>query len=369
MMSYSPCIVSAFNADCCGSKLFMLSPSYTGQLPPSSKNTAEFLLQLNDLLDVLNSSQRLNQCRNKRAISAVEPTTAEEHLTLLRDADEWLGRWSVGDGAVIKSIAGLQQTIRGVQVIWEVCQRAGFQFLCTRRLNQDPLENLFSVIRQRGGARDNPDPTQFRHAYKHAILNGLLMAPSTASCEQDPDGLVAAMTSVAARTSHPAAPARLPPCRPEPEAVVGTLCDPVTDNVLAYVAGFLVHAGRHACHTCDAVLVKPTCLAKASSEVLTHLKSYTGVGACEVGSLRLPSPAWHKCIQMCYRTCRDHARSMVCEAGICRRLVECMLQSEEAASLQRELCSENVLRKLFATYTRAGLPVSGYSYKFSLSGV
>ena len=35
-------------------------------------------------------------------------------------------------------------------------QHHSLEFLMTRRLNQDPLENLFGLIRQQGGNCDNP---------------------------------------------------------------------------------------------------------------------------------------------------------------------------------------------------------------------
>ena len=49
----------------------------------------------------------------------------------------------------------LRQTFRGVQFVWERYVEAGCQFLCTRRLNQDPLENIFDVIRRSGGSMNN----------------------------------------------------------------------------------------------------------------------------------------------------------------------------------------------------------------------
>ena len=52
-------------------------------------------------------------------------------------------------------------------------------------INQDPPENLLGVIRQKGDDVNNPDPTQFRHAYKHAALKSLLVAPYVANCESD----------------------------------------------------------------------------------------------------------------------------------------------------------------------------------------
>ena len=42
--------------------------------------------------------------------------------------------------------------------------------LCTRNINQDPLENCFSVIRSKGGLRDNPTSKLFAAAYKQILI-------------------------------------------------------------------------------------------------------------------------------------------------------------------------------------------------------
>ena len=58
-------------------------------------------------------------------------------------------------------------SINSLQAIWdELHQKHDIKFLFTRQLNQDCVENLFSVIRSKGAARDNPDSQQFRAALK-----------------------------------------------------------------------------------------------------------------------------------------------------------------------------------------------------------
>ena len=54
--------------------------------------------------------------------------------------------------------AGLGDAIQSLLCLWEeLCQYQNVKFLLTGRLNQDSLENLFSVIRGKGEHRDNPD--------------------------------------------------------------------------------------------------------------------------------------------------------------------------------------------------------------------
>jgi hypothetical protein len=44
------------------------------------------------------------------------------------------------------------------------------EYIITRRLNQDILENFFSHVRAMGGANDNPNPIDFMHRLKWYIL-------------------------------------------------------------------------------------------------------------------------------------------------------------------------------------------------------
>jgi hypothetical protein len=69
---------------------------------------------------------------------------------------------------------GWLNNIEGIKLIWHICNKIGFKFLRTRMLNQDPLENLFSIIRQYGAANVNPTCFQFISALKTSILHNLL---------------------------------------------------------------------------------------------------------------------------------------------------------------------------------------------------
>ena len=309
-------------------------------------------MRLNDLFDVLNSRRQFDQCFNKRAISrGGKSPTEEQHLKLLQDSDEWLGRWAVGDGSVhIDSVAGLQRTIRGVQVIWERLTEKGSSTLCTRRLNQDGLENLFGVVRQRGEDRDHPDPTQFRHAYKHAVLNSLMSPSETANCEADGDSLIVALREAAPapRSEQPSAPVDAPaqPVHAQPVAVDG-----ITANCIVYVAGYLLHK-ECTCTQCMAVLSKGSDVAEMSSETLTALKAHTSITDMDVGSLKLPTPAFTEFVTECYAVFTQYAQGLSLETGICRKLVSRVLASEQAAALEQQLCLPRVLSTMASKYMR-----------------
>lgn len=59
----------------------------------------------------------------------------------------------------IACIKGGVFTISAVlQLYDDLTKNYGFKYLLTNRLNQDCIENPFSIIRGRGGHRDNPTP-------------------------------------------------------------------------------------------------------------------------------------------------------------------------------------------------------------------
>ena len=170
----------------------------------------------------------------------------------------WISRWHVGDGAKIDSVAGLQLTINAILMLWQ-CLRGILRFMCTRRLNQDCVENLFCSIRQVNGANDQPNPTQFRHAYRKISMNTMLKPTGGANCEPDADAMLAVMTSSAARPDRPMASASV-------RCTMGGVTVPtgadrangVAENVLAYIAGYLVRQEelRHECSVPLALLLR-----------------------------------------------------------------------------------------------------------------
>ena len=61
----------------------------------------------------------------------------------------------------LRCLKGLQMTINGILALWSDLQKThSRQFLMTRQLNQDPMENFFGLVRQQGGNSDNPTPFQ-----------------------------------------------------------------------------------------------------------------------------------------------------------------------------------------------------------------
>ena len=76
--------------------------------------------------------------------------------------------------------------IGAVQHVWRTIKRAGFDYLETQSLNQDPVENTFGVIHLHCGSNNNPTVGQFVDALKTSIISGLVhTCLHNANCEAD----------------------------------------------------------------------------------------------------------------------------------------------------------------------------------------
>jgi len=70
--------------------------------------------------------------------------------------------------------------------VWKTFKRAGLDYLETRSLNQDPLENTFGVIHLCCCSNNNPTVGQFVDALKTSIISGLVHTVlRNANCEGD----------------------------------------------------------------------------------------------------------------------------------------------------------------------------------------
>ena len=65
-----------------------------------------------------------------------------------------------------------------------------FQFITTGRLNKACVENLFSIIRDKGGFCDNPDVEQFKAAFGYLVADKLFVQSDTSNCKADNDTIL-----------------------------------------------------------------------------------------------------------------------------------------------------------------------------------
>ena len=72
-----------------------------------------------------------------------------------------------------------------------------FKSIFTSRLNQDCAENLVSVTHDKGDFRDNPDPIQFKDAFKNIVAAKLFVQSGKSNCKVGNDKIVLDTSSAA----------------------------------------------------------------------------------------------------------------------------------------------------------------------------
>jgi hypothetical protein len=149
--------------------------------------TATFVEKVDRLFDALNSKYLYskNPCNRALSDSHVEVLTAlEEGYKLFKrvqkiDKKGKLSRPPCFDGILL--------SINTIRQLFEENKHDNYSFLLTGRLNQDPLENLFSVLRQKGGYNRNPTVRTFQAALKSNMITNLMKPSDKANCEPDED--------------------------------------------------------------------------------------------------------------------------------------------------------------------------------------
>lgn len=115
----------------------------TGELKSNTaKDTAIFVKHMNDLIDTLNSNSLFDKNSLKSALSE------NKVLQFLNVAKEWnLNLQKITNKGITRPpcFNGMVWTLTAIIDLYEDQKEFGFEYLMTARLNQDFLENTFSV--------------------------------------------------------------------------------------------------------------------------------------------------------------------------------------------------------------------------------
>lgn len=152
-------------------------------MPSVAAYTADFIDNFDSLFDVFNSSLKFDAKVYRRALSL-----NSLHWEFLEDIKKKLNMISFTNSKrpVPPCVKGWLLNISSVKQLWkELNEKFNFQFLLTRRLTQDCLENLFSVIRSKGFHNVTPDCSKFRSAVRGVMSNQMLMPSPDGNCELD----------------------------------------------------------------------------------------------------------------------------------------------------------------------------------------
>ena len=207
--------MSAFKATCVCLATQVLSRSVAaglnthvsiGKLPSTVVHTAEFISKWNDIFDSVNR-RTFQACEElKRPVKTTSP-----HLSFWMDVIEWIKGVHFNTSRTSHCLVGWRLTLRAILGLMQDFQSIkGFKFLLTSRLNQDCLENLFALLRQKRGNRDNPDPNQFRFIFRQIQCNFLISPSSSANCVPDFDSLLLTLSDINKAHTHSRSVSKVP---------------------------------------------------------------------------------------------------------------------------------------------------------------
>ena len=171
-----------------------------------------------------------------------------------------------------------------MQLWTELRNNHGLDFLLSRRLNQDSVENMFSEVRQRGGNNDHPTPNNFRHLFKHVCCSKLMTGSIGKNCESESSKMLDILNhmSVTSKSTTSANIAtaisnqnRIHSLHLNSDLAVPIFpADHTEENALYYVCGYLARKIKlwHDCTNCSKLF---TCCSYGSKGYFTEMKAYS----------------------------------------------------------------------------------------------
>ena len=167
------------------------------------------------------------------------------HIEFLTECLLFLEKVALSRGKrKLPCVEGWKLSINALIGLWKDLRvNFGYTFLLTNRLNQDCVENLFSIIRGKGGHRDNADSDQFPAAFRYQLCEKLFIKSDSSNCKADMDkiliDIVAVKKTSQCQTHETVVTPLVPSCASAGESVQPGL-DLSTQNASTYVAGYLL---------------------------------------------------------------------------------------------------------------------------------
>ena len=157
-----------------------------GILPAEAIFTAEFVKLIDTLFDSLNVSTIKPDNIYKEFRCSVSKHTS--HLQFWKKMLENISKWRLIDKEKnvdvtnqYQFIKGWQITIRSMIYFWTNLQKTGFTHLQPRNFNQDPIENLFCLVRQHS-TNNKPSCQHFTGILKTIIISNFSVVESRGNC-------------------------------------------------------------------------------------------------------------------------------------------------------------------------------------------
>ena len=227
-----------------------------GTLPIFAAPTSVLVRNVDNTFDALNSSRLHAKKELKGAITPTSP-----HKAFLESMAKYFSQLSTLSPQLknpknLPCLQAIQLTINSVLKLSErAFQDLGLKYLMTRRLNQDTCENMFSIIRGKGGHRTNPTPREFRSAMAQVVVDKLLIPPKGKNCEDDLNNFLFGLETIKSFGAETAIKSKLSEGFPDsPESLPKEVPDltPHEQKIVSYMGGWVVRKlnSNKFCNTC-----------------------------------------------------------------------------------------------------------------------
>lgn len=149
-------------------------------------STANFIEKIDRLFDNLNSRNLFHRNPQKCGLQLNSPVYTNLEIML-----DYFQNIKPHQKKPIFCLTGMRQTIRGLLLmLQQLIQNSDVEYILTSRINQDPIEIFFGLIRQRGGNSNNPSIYDFNHLAAKIITMTFLENSFLTNCEADQDELL-----------------------------------------------------------------------------------------------------------------------------------------------------------------------------------
>lgn len=254
-------------------------------LPADAMTTVNFIKKINDLFDLLNASHlnSFNAFMNteKQRSFLSQMTNLFQNIKLIKSDGKDVTNQ-------VKFLNGWRLTINSVFGLWELLQAKGYNFLLTRNLNQDCLENFFGQVRNCCGNARNPTPIQFSRAFKKLFCLKYLDEVEGANCMQDLNVVLMNLTPDLINDCAQVLP--IPTNNPL-KVFTNDYRDikSAEGNALVYVAGYFLKKSL-AKHNCDICIgFNNSNLPEEQATIFCQQKAYATSDNAPFGHLMIPS--------------------------------------------------------------------------------
>lgn len=262
------------------------------RLPATAIHTATCIKDFNDFFDCFNSTEfRKDKFTLRYAMSQ-----SSEHVSFLRD--KMLNFFNNAAFLNVKRqpdcLLGCRITIQALLgLVEDVSKNYGVRSLRTRNLNQDMLENTYSVLRQQHGSSDHPTSKQTETGLRTLTLSSLSKISSNSNCERDvvEKAIISLQNLPKTLKKNDAPPADL-----TIDIDLDNPLDEVEENALYYCCGFLTRKFLKHHSSCDhcvnQLLVAPDEQMKTQHyQLFIYLKAHSEQLGYEFGHLHAPTYA------------------------------------------------------------------------------